>query len=653
MADELPKAGVNLAAENADKFQQDLNKSADSVGIFEKAVDSASAGINVAGEIFTGALRKVGELAVDVFSRAATAVFDYAKDSFAGALEAQQGLAALENTIESTGGAAGVTMERAAELADEFKNLFKGSDDVVLAVQEMALRVGTISNEEMPQFIERTADLAAVMKTDATSAARLLARAYEDPLGVTGKLRAAGVLLTDAQEEQIKKMVEAGDVAGASALLMDKLAEVTGGRAATEAATLAGQWTIFQETIADAGEGVALQLLPVLTELGADVLPVVAGAISDTIGVVGELASALISGDIDGAIDTLYENFKGLFSSDIDAALFFQGISDGISGVTEFVQSNLPLVQETFGSVFGDVMSVLDSVGGLIFNTLLPAIGRIFGDSSAQLPSAQQVFESVMSAISGAINIAADFIVNYFVPAIETGVAWVEDNWPTIEAVVTDVMNGIDQVITTVLSAINSFWNEWGDEITGASERFFDFWLTIFDAFSAAFEGDWREFGSILRDAFDQAWQNLQDIVTAGIDWFLSQDWGQIGDDIIAGIAQAISSGASRLADAAIAAASAALEALKGFLDIDSPSGVYEREIGDPSVEGALKPFKTRQAEFADTAVDFVSAGLFAMPPVIGRAQQTNNSAYTYSPTYYTPNTPSADSQLVKLFWSA
>ena len=84
MADEgLAPAGVKFIADNADGFQKDLKSSADSVSVFEQAVTTASSGVNAAQEIFTGALRHVGEIALDAFTNAASAVVDFAKDSFA------------------------------------------------------------------------------------------------------------------------------------------------------------------------------------------------------------------------------------------------------------------------------------------------------------------------------------------------------------------------------------------------------------------------------------------------------------------------------------------------------------------------------------------------------------------------------------------
>ena len=170
--------------------------------------------------------------------------------------------------------AAGFTLDELNKLAQQFTGLAGGSDDVILAIEEMALRMGTVSKDEMPAFIQTTLDLAAATGQDATSAARLLAQAQEDPISALGRFRRMGILFNQTQEDQIKALVKAGDTAGATALVMDRLAEATGGAAQAQANTLAGQWEILKGTIGEAAESIGMAFLPVLHELTDKILPV-------------------------------------------------------------------------------------------------------------------------------------------------------------------------------------------------------------------------------------------------------------------------------------------------------------------------------------------------------------------------------------------
>src|SRR3990167_7455657 len=122
----LEETGVQLVAEGADGFSNALDDAASSLGFLESAAQSASGGIDVMGEIITGALRQIGTIAVDSLLAAGSAVAGFIGDSFAGALEAETTMARLTAQIEATGGVAGITADEAAALADEFKGLAGG-----------------------------------------------------------------------------------------------------------------------------------------------------------------------------------------------------------------------------------------------------------------------------------------------------------------------------------------------------------------------------------------------------------------------------------------------------------------------------------------------------------------------------------------------
>ena len=64
------------------------------------------------------------------------------------------------------------------------------------------------------------------------------------------------------------------------------------------------------------------------------------------------------------------------------------------------------------------------------------------------------------------------------------------------------------------------------------------------------------------------------------VDSFLSVDWGSVGMNIITGIGEGIASAAGGLVDAAVNAATDALNAVKGWLGIESPSKRARDEIG-------------------------------------------------------------------------
>jgi hypothetical protein len=104
---------------------------------FSGVLDSAAGGLARLGDV-AGKLAAVGLAAA---AAGATALAGGLAFSIAQALEGEKILTRLDTVIRSTGGAAGLTTEAAQDLATQFMNLAGGTDDTVLAIEEMALRM--------------------------------------------------------------------------------------------------------------------------------------------------------------------------------------------------------------------------------------------------------------------------------------------------------------------------------------------------------------------------------------------------------------------------------------------------------------------------------------------------------------------------------
>jgi hypothetical protein len=186
-------------------------------------------------------------------------------------------------------------------------------------------------------------------------------------------------------------------------------------------------------------------------------------------------------------------------------------------------------------------------------------------------------------------------------------------------------MADVQNVINTVLTWVQDFWAEWGDEIVAAGEAIWKLVSDVFAAFAKAFKGDWRGFGEDLRKAFDEAWVKIQAIVTTAIDAILKMDWGKIGNDIIQGIANGITAAAHFIVEAATAAAQAAVAAVKGFLGIESPSKVFAG-IGKNMMMGM-------SGGILDNAASPIGAVRSVSGSLVGAATTNNNGGNTYN--YY------------------
>jgi hypothetical protein len=275
MADEgLKKTGVILVAEDAEAFKSAVTKATEALGQFGEKATESSKNVEGFGQIVTGALREIGAKGVEFAMKGIEALADGFKDLFTDAEKFEQINARLNNVITASGGAAGLTAEEARKLAEQYKDLAGGADETVLSIEEMALRMGTVSAQQMPDFIKTSLNLAAATGVDAASGARLLAQSYDDPVSALTRFNRMGIRVTDDVKEQITQMQKAGDTAGAFSLMIERLNQATSGAAQAQADTFAGKWAILSSHLADAGRSVMDRLLPPLEKLLTVVTPI-------------------------------------------------------------------------------------------------------------------------------------------------------------------------------------------------------------------------------------------------------------------------------------------------------------------------------------------------------------------------------------------
>lgn len=149
-------------------------------------------------------------------------------------------------------------------------------DKDILAATENIIRYGKVTDSNLRPAMVIMTDLAA--KTgDVKTASELLGKALADPAKAAGKLARYGIILTKQQQAQIKAMTEAGDVAGAQALLLAELERTTKGAAAASQGPYARAMATLADVTEDAQRALAEGFLPVLSR-AAELLK---GALSD------------------------------------------------------------------------------------------------------------------------------------------------------------------------------------------------------------------------------------------------------------------------------------------------------------------------------------------------------------------------------------
>lgn len=299
------------------------------------------------------------------------------------------------------------------------------------------------------------------------------------------------------------------------------------------------------------------------------------------------------------AVDTLAESLNLLLEGDVQGAL-----------------ANL-FGEETAGKI----MAFAQTVNTFINDTLIPFVQEHWPEIKAALIGigAALAAAGIVSVVTGIVAAIGSLLtpVGAIIALVALlGAAWA-GNWGGIQEKTQAVIEWLKMALDTGMQFINDFVN---GKLGVLSQIFAAAWQNvqlIFQAFQAAFSGDWYRFGELLRQAWDNswnliktilsnAWENIKSAVKTGIDsvksFFTDTDWGQVGRNILEGIANGIRNGLSIIADAAQEAAQNALEAAKGFLGIKSPSTVFAKEVGEPSAEGFGVGFARRMDDLGKGA---------------------------------------------------
>lgn len=119
--------------------------------------------------------------------------------------EYQKAQAKLNQTIQSTGGAAGVTAQAANELAQKLSNITAIDDDVIVGAEAVLLRFRSMSKEAFPQATQAALDFAAATGKDLNSAALAVGKAIDGQASGLNALNKAGAGFTEQQKNKSRR----------------------------------------------------------------------------------------------------------------------------------------------------------------------------------------------------------------------------------------------------------------------------------------------------------------------------------------------------------------------------------------------------------------------------------------------------------------
>lgn len=403
-------------------------------------------------------------------------------------MESEKSVAALENTLKSTNGASGQTIDGLKKMASQLQSTTGYTDEFVMEAQNMLMTFTKVGKDVFPEATRATLDMARQFGGDAQANAIRLGKALQDPIAGVGALAKIGVQFSDVQKEQIANFMEAGDVMSAQKVILGEIATQTKGAADAYGKTFAGQIDILKASFDDLKEGLGeliVNALRPLTKIFADwmkqvneaggfmeyfrgiinrnkdMLIIVAGAI------VGTLVPAIVSMAVAfgsflltiapwallGAAAVLIAQKLGISFDDVKN---FIGLAvDKIKEWVNWIAQALPWV-DIFKTTLGFLGDVFNVVKGIIMGLVdifmtwfWPSIKAVAAALYENLwPALQQLWEAVVK-LWNAINpgfTEALKILGIIIGAIIVAAIWIFIN----------VLNVVIQIFSAVISVISN-----------------------------------------------------------------------------------------------------------------------------------------------------------------------------------------------------
>lgn len=443
------------------------------------------------------------------------------------ALEAQQVTAQLQAVLASTGGKAGVTQEAVNALSTSLSRVTTFEDEAITSAQSLLLTFTNIGSDVFPQATETVLNMSQALGQDLKSSSVQLGKALNDPIKGITALSRVGVSFNDEQKEMIKTMVEAGDIAGAQAIILGELETEFGGAARAAGETFGGQLTILQNELGNMVETIGGPVLSILGDLLRDLLPL-AQAFGDW-----------LPGAVDGFMDALGPLVQQLREG------VPRAVQTLVAALGPFAQFMLSTLVPALGMLMERATQTFTEIGNLLQGNLRPVLIAM---TAVLLTVVVPAFVAWAAAAATAATATIIALAPVLVPLAAIGAAafalakaW-EENWFDIQGRTAAVWAFLEPIFTAIGQELARFWEVLLPELQAAWEAttarvqvvwsaLQEFLQPAIEAFTAFWEEHWATIQRVLSFVWDSisgvvriGWELVQGIILAGLK-LLQGDW--------------------------------------------------------------------------------------------------------------------------------
>ncbi len=352
--------------------------------------------------------------------------------------DSQDVQAQLQAVLKSTHMAAGLYIQDLNDQAQALQKVTRFDDEAIGKAQALLLTFTSIHGEMYQRTIPVILDMATAMGTDLQAATIQIGKALQDPIKGITALRRVGVNFNAQQTEQIKKMVESGNVIGAQNRILRELQTEFGGSAEAAGGTFAGSLVRLKNAIGDIqetiGELIVQYLTPIIIKIAEFVQRVDWQAVMQrSARAVKEVAGALRDGIV--WIINLGQSIAAYFAPGVERLI---GIVRTLAGI--FMTNLWPSIMSIYNSFKDRLLPQIKALWTTIepgFTMALKVVGVILG---VGLVAAIKIFLVALNVVISTLSFGIRVIRNL--------IGWVGN----IGGVFINVFRGIP-------NAIGKAWN--------------------------------------------------------------------------------------------------------------------------------------------------------------------------------------------------
>lgn len=487
----LPKMGVELVAEGADRFVSQMGRAEDAQGKFvteSRKVEDAGRHYSVFEEIATGALRRVGELAVNSFLSIGESALGFVQSGL-DFNRSMENVTAQLNAFTKDG-------EKSAEILDMIRDRAARTP---FAFEDMArataglLPAAKTSGVALEELVAQAEILAASNPAEGLEGAAFALREATggDFQSAIERFNLPRQLINQLKEEGVPNLEivrQAMLAMGYDADLVANMAETMDGRWSTFQDTLQGMAAQISEPIFDILKEGLVAVQPLLDDIATNVAPLIAQWLGENIPIAIQKASDFWTTTLQPALTQVW----AFIQSDILPML---------ADVATWLQNNIPVALQIASDIWVNVLQpALAIVWDFIKNSLLPAIGDIVAWLEVNVPIAiQKASDFWENTLRPALEKVWAFIQQNVIPIIEDVVAWLQVNIPiaiqkasdfwtntlqpaldkvwvfirdNVIPIIEDVVGWLQENIPIALQKAADFWN---DTLKPALETVYEF----------------------------------------------------------------------------------------------------------------------------------------------------------------------------------